>query len=256
MATRTLYLIRHGHYEEWTNKEIELEGHLTEIGRRQASLAAERAAELELDRLIHSPLHRAAETCEFIAEKIPWVPVECDPLLVECVPLIPQKWAEYFADYSQEKVERDRAQADAAFEKYFVPAEGGENVREAIVAHGNLIRYLVCRALLVDPDSWGFFYIDFCSLTRVLIKSDGEMRLVFYNHAGHLPQELIATEEKGGLPDTLLAQAAQYEAQGDVELAYHFVNDALAYFYGLENPRVPEAKAHLERLEQMFSSEN
>ena len=58
------------------------------------------------------------------------------------------------------------------------------------MTHGNLLRYLVCRALDLPPERWTNFEINNCGITEILIEHDGRMQLVSHNDTGHLPSYL------------------------------------------------------------------
>jgi broad specificity phosphatase PhoE len=58
------------------------------------------------------------------------------------------------------------------------------------VAHGNLIRYLVCRAMDVDATAWSALTSLNCGVTRIMVESNGLCSLISYNELGHLPLEL------------------------------------------------------------------
>jgi serine/threonine-protein phosphatase PGAM5 len=59
-----------------------------------------------------------------------------------------------------------------------------------IVAHGNVIRYLVGRAMKLDRFAWWTLGTFHCGVTLIRIKSDGEIILDSYNDVGHLPLSL------------------------------------------------------------------
>lgn len=62
---------------------------------------------------------------------------------------------------------------------------------ELIVAHGNLIRYLICRVLGASPRAWASMRINNCGLSEVVVESDGSLTLASYNDTGHLPPRLV-----------------------------------------------------------------
>ncbi len=82
-----LYYIRHG--QTVMNTQGIYSGHtdtpLTEEGRRQAKLAGQAAKEMEIDLIICSPLSRAVETAQIIAQEIgyPLDKIELNPDLIE-----------------------------------------------------------------------------------------------------------------------------------------------------------------------------
>jgi serine/threonine-protein phosphatase PGAM5 len=53
-----------------------------------------------------------------------------------------------------------------------------------------VIRYLVCRALGVDPQAWLNMSITNCGLTVIQVRANGTTRLVSFNDVGHLSSEL------------------------------------------------------------------
>ena len=65
--------------------------------------------------------------------------------------------------------------------------------RELLVTHGNLIRWLTCRALGA-PDGWVNLTDYHCALTVLLHRPDGTARVLTYNDTGHLPAALRGTE--------------------------------------------------------------
>ena len=247
MATRTIYLVRHGHYEEWKNDDLPLEGHLTGYGIDQARLTARALKSNPITAIYTSNLNRAVETGEIIKDEFPLVSFEEDELLQECVPVIPDEWAEFFKDYPHEKLSVDKARADKAFEKYFQTAVD-DNQQEIIVAHGNLIRYLLCRVLEVDGGSWSGFYSDNCGITKVIILSNGWRRLISYNDTSHLPKRLVGTIPHGGLSDTLLQAAQEAETRGDKELAHNLAQNANSILYSLESEKTFAVEEWLKRL--------
>lgn len=200
MATRNLFFVRHGQYHrlEYTGPEERLtldqinalDGGLTGIGKEQAALTAERFRGRPIAALYCSTLPRAAETADIIAAAFAGIPTECDQTLWECIPSVPAEFAEHFQNISVEDITLGRARAAQVYDHYFRPAHADDR-QELIVAHGNLIRYLVCRALHVTVDAWLSMYTNHCGVTQFLVREDGSVRLVSYNDVGHLPPELV-----------------------------------------------------------------
>ena len=188
MATRTIYLVRHGLHDH------ELEGGLTPVGVEQARLTAQRFRSLPISAIHCSTMPRAAETAEIIAREFPDIPLHRSRGLEECFPCIPPipVYIEYFAQVPVEDIVQDRKQAEEAFVRYFKRARGKDK-HEIVVSHGNLIRYFVCRVLQIRPEAWGSMDMGNCGISKVLIKSDGWMILVSHNDVGHLPHRLITS---------------------------------------------------------------
>jgi broad specificity phosphatase PhoE len=203
MATRTIFLVRHGDYQlaeiMKLDRNLTLEQHyelhtkeggLTPRGKKQAKLTAKRLSSLPIDAIHCSSLRRALETAKMIAKEFPAIDVQKSRLLWECVPSIPKAFAEHehFRYISEKDVELWKRQADEAFERYFKSTRRTDK-HEIIVSHANLIRYLVCRALHVQPDAWFNMCIDNCGISEIRIEPNDRMRLVSYNDVGHLPHQ-------------------------------------------------------------------
>jgi probable phosphoglycerate mutase len=164
-------------------------GTLTALGRRQALRVGKRLAGLPITAIHHSDVVRAVETAEIMAECLPQQLLHRTPLLREVVPPSPRG---LFRDYHLPQSEKGamRAQCERAFQRFFRPARRGKP-QEVLVSHGNLIRYLVRRALEDDARKWYRLVIHQCSITTVLIESraPGPL-LVAYNDTGHLPRSM------------------------------------------------------------------
>lgn len=191
MATRILYLVRHG--QQATPQIYNgLGNHLSELGKRQAELTGDLLALVPVTRIYHSTMRRAAETAQAIAARHPRVPVHASRLLWEGVPYLPTLLAPFFEDVTAEVISKDRARLDRAFERFFRPATT-ETV-DVLVCHGNMIRYLVTRAIHAPPDSLAHMEINNCGVTQVVIEPEfvPERRTVLYglNSVGHIPPEL------------------------------------------------------------------
>lgn len=179
-APRTLYLVRHGHYDAVTGADSKTANALNPLGREQAALIATRLAALpvKFTTVTSSEFTRARETGDIIATRLG---LSCarNGNLNECTPPgVRLKAAEL--DSGAE------AQLEKAWAEFFRPSPTGP-VHEVLACHGNVIRWLVCRALGVDPHQWTNMEIANGSLTIILIRADGSMRLEVYNDVSHVP---------------------------------------------------------------------
>jgi serine/threonine-protein phosphatase PGAM5 len=184
MAPRFLYLIRHGQYDPATTTDHR-GGGLTELGVLQARYTAERLRWLEVRCIHHSSLRRASQTARIIAHSFPEVPLRASRLLWETIPAIPPGYEAYFSDKVPEGGEQ---QAEEAFRHYFKPAR--ESRLELVVAHGNLIRYFICRVLGLPAEAWVRMEMHHCGISQVVILPDGTPYLIAHNDTGHLPYPL------------------------------------------------------------------
>lgn len=185
---RTIYLVRHGNYT--SSKDLAADdGFLNPLGLAQARLVAARLRGLPIvfTSLTASTMPRARQTAEVIHELFPDVPLQTTPLLRECTP---RTWRPN-AIKSDKPADLDAAEAqlNAAFVKYFVPAQGRDE-NDIIVCHGNVIRYLVMKALHVDTQAWLGFSIAHCSLTVVRVSPDGSFKIFAVGDIGHIPPNL------------------------------------------------------------------
>jgi serine/threonine-protein phosphatase PGAM5 len=188
-GTRTLYLIRHGLYDEDDPREEAVGKGLTEDGRTQARMTGARLAALGIpfDTLWTSPFTRARETAAIIAQSLAGLTPRLAPDLAECTPTT---WRnDIMADLEAGEAEACVAQLERAFARFFVPSAAGDR-NELLVCHGNVIRWLWCRALGVDTAAWLGMAIANCSITVIQVKPDGASKLYLFGDASHLPVEL------------------------------------------------------------------
>jgi probable phosphoglycerate mutase len=191
MAKKVLYLIRHGQYDSTTTPPQEPDGGLTEIGKQQAALTAERLRALPVSVIHHSTTQRATETAAIIAARFPQAGLRPSPLLRECIPSVPGAYKAQFAHIPADFIERSQPQAEQAFATYFrATLNGDSDQHEILVSHGNLISHLVCRVLQAPLDAWLNTDIQLCGLGEVVVGSQGRLRLVRHNDTGHLPPHL------------------------------------------------------------------
>lgn len=199
---RTFYLVRHGEYDR-ADPRPETEGKgLQPIGVAQARLlgARLRALGVRFDAFDASPFTRARETAEVLRDELPGSQLRILPELAECTP--PTRREEVVRDEPAEAQEACRARLDALFATRFVPSAGAD-CHELLVAHGNVIRYLVTRALGVDTRAWLEMSVHHASLTVVRVEPDGRFKVIAVGDSGHLPPSL--TTGATGDPERSLA---------------------------------------------------
>ena len=178
MGTRNLVFLRHGQYD------AEPRGELTPLGREQARLTAKYLEAFRFDMIWSSTLPRARETAEIVAAHLGGMRVRHTGLLREGL----YTKVEGYEVPTAERRE-DRARADAAYAK-IVRTSRAERM-ELVVCHGNLIRYLMCRALHIPVTKWLRMTSSHCGLTRVVVRDTGAVRVVSYNETSHLPTKLV-----------------------------------------------------------------
>lgn len=197
MPYRLVYLVRHGAYDPDPNDPVD-GGTLNELGRRQASLLADRLAGIEFDVIHHSDALRAVQTADVLAFQLANVPRESEPLLRECIPTVPdddvltEEQREFFAQLPADARADGPQQAKAALDRF--SSIGSSDSRELIVSHGNLINFFVGDAIGAPPNGWLRTLDYHCGLTVISYKTDAPARLITYNDVGHLPAELRGVE--------------------------------------------------------------
>jgi serine/threonine-protein phosphatase PGAM5 len=178
VASRTLVFLRHGQYD------AESRGQLTALGCEQARLTAKYLEAFRFDLVWSSPLLRARETADIVAGHLGGMRVRRTGLLREG---LYTKVEGYDVPASERR--DDRARADAAYAK-IVRTSRSERT-ELVVCHGNLIRYLICRALHTPIAKWLRMTTSHCGLTRVVVRDTGAVRVMSYNETSHLPMQLV-----------------------------------------------------------------
>jgi serine/threonine-protein phosphatase PGAM5 len=203
-AAKTIVLVRHGHYDA-DPAAGELGPGLTPLGVAQARLAGARLAGLPLafDAFLASPLTRAHETARLIADDL-GLPPEVTPALAECTP--PTWRTADVADETPEAMAACAAKLDQLFAERFRPAAGAER-RELLVCHGNVIRYLVTKALGVETKAWLEMSVGHASLTVVRVEPSGKFKVIAVGDVGHVPPNL-QTGSTGQAPRTLSVPAS------------------------------------------------
>ena len=193
MATRYLYLVRHG-------EALPDESGLSENGRRQALLLGHRLRGHPIAVAYHGPLPRTAQTAQLIAEQLGDVVLKVSEAAGDYVPYLPDRnelppdCADYllrFLDqFTVEDRERGAALARQALEQFTGPATGDEERHELVVTHNFLVGWLVRQAM--DAPEWRWLSLNHGNAALTVIRyAPGQLSSVLvYNDMQHLPAEL------------------------------------------------------------------
>lgn len=179
-GTRTLYLVRHGFYDYDPKADDTVGNALNALGREQAVLVAERLANLgvKATSVTSSEYTRARETGDLIAARLE-LPCGRDGRLNETTPP--------GLGLRPDQIDADATERlNAAWDRFAAP-NATDITHEVLVCHGNVIRWLVCRALGADPQRWTRMEIANCSLTMIQVRPDGTTRVQMFNEVAHLP---------------------------------------------------------------------
>lgn len=192
IGRREILFIRHGQYH--TDSAAM---NLTSLGREQAIATGGRLKKIvdrvqpDQIRIIHSDMCRARETASLIIDilEVPKEKIYETPLLAEGIPTTPDPQVQ---DCKANPQDVDRI--EKAFEKY-VRTPGGKDQNKVrldiIVCHANVIRFLICRALQLNPRAWLRFSLGHCGITQLSLDNEGFVWCPRVGDTGHLPLELI-----------------------------------------------------------------
>ena len=202
-AVHHIVLIRHGQYEQ--GKDDDVDRVLTTTGKKQAVATGKRLRELldgeylsPIDRLYVSTMIRASQTADLI---LPFLPLLDKPGQVQkcsmiregaCYkpepPISRDNWDVGEADFF-----RDGMRIEAGFRAHIkrAPVERQDSYTTVLVCHGNVIRYMVCRALQQDPAGWLRMSVANSSITVLSIYPSGKVSLKTLGDVGFLTTDLI-----------------------------------------------------------------
>lgn len=180
-GTATLILMRHG--ETAWNRERRIMGDLdvplSDEGRAQCEAAASLLASFQVDRIVSSPLVRAAESAGIVAARL-GVPVSHEPLLVEVRfgSWQGKTYAEVAGDPDYHAFASDPvANLTPGGESVTIVQKRGLEGLSAIragetvlfVTHGDIIRTLLCHFLATPLGEYRRIRTDNCGLSAIAI---------------------------------------------------------------------------------------
>lgn len=182
VGQRVLLLLRHGQcMHESEHDEMKA---LTGAGHQQAEDSALYVASLFSSgkvptqrALLHSTSRRARETAAKLPARLPGIEVWNADLLRETDPT------------------SNPLRAEEVFARLFASPQAGAADTLIVVAHNNIILYLLMRAAGVPIEraaqAWALFHLRHASVTRVDIAATGVKQVVSVGAAGHIPHEHV-----------------------------------------------------------------
>lgn len=186
---RNLLLVRHGQYHRSTELSPE---RLTDAGREQARHTGGFLIDYDIDRVVFSTMPRAEETTSILIKEMNFKgPVLNSKTLWEGVPGFPKSLRKKYGYTDEKLLKQHKDRIEKAYEKHFRPSPRGTQT-DLLVCHGNVIRYLTCRALGIPTDKWIDFEINHCGITLIRIrgKKTAEHKVEYFNSIGHMPPAL------------------------------------------------------------------
>lgn len=208
------YLIRHGE-TQW-NREGRYQGAtdiaLSPEGRAQAKLVAKRFRYLPLDAIYVSPLQRARQTADAIAEETGLTPI-VDEHFKEInfgeweghsIPQLTEKYGQAYLDFYENPFEHPfpgegsfakvTERSVAGFEE-LLRRHPGERI--AIVSHGGLLRVLLVAVMGMDLNFYRKTWMTNTSITTVDVMEDGRRILMSLNDKAHLEMAELWNKGEG-----------------------------------------------------------
>ena len=185
MGIRYLYLVRHGQRATSLPDDGPLESGLSADGVEQGRLTAARLAHLPIATIYTSPLRRAAQTADILAERHPSAGRVTLPGLAESTPTLPRDYTADYGELTAAQFASMRREADSACEVLFSPISGPDRY-ELVASHGNLLRYLLFRALDLPLDMWRRIDLMNCSVSLVVVEPS-HVWAAQVGDVGHLP---------------------------------------------------------------------
>jgi serine/threonine-protein phosphatase PGAM5 len=203
-GTRTIYLIRHGQYDEADERDSDVGKELVPLGIAQSRLLAARlkAMPINFNSLTSSTMTRARQTAMIINEDFPELELLQSTLIRECTP--PTRRKDIMAETDSTELSECVNNLEGAFKEFFIPSPDKKDRNDIIVCHGNVIRYFVTKVLKVDTMAWLQMSIGNCSLTIVRISPDGSMKLAAFSDMGHIPPNLQTETGGNNIPKELV----------------------------------------------------
>lgn len=194
MTVRTIYLVRHGQYDQTVPYLGVPGGNLTPLGRDQARYVAETFVNYSINSIHCSTMPRAIETSHIIARKLN-KEVKKSDLLQEGVPSIPSHLKNEFEklmkerpDLTHEKIKHNLERFEKAYATYFYsPSTLEDDTIDILVCHGNIIRFFLCKVLGIHIDNWVKFDVNNGGISCVTIKDNGMMQILHMNESKHIP---------------------------------------------------------------------
>lgn len=186
--SRYIHLVRHG--EQQDAEHGMPDGPLSEKGERQARLIADRLSTIPFTAAWHSPLKRASETAQIIAERLPAIQCQPSSLLFDCVPSgptpdMPKHFESFFGSFSEAEIEAGQAQMSDAVAEFLQPTS--EDRHDLLITHNFVIAWFVRHVL--DAPTWRWLGLNQanCGLTVIKLRTAKPPMLVLHNDLGHLP---------------------------------------------------------------------
>jgi serine/threonine-protein phosphatase PGAM5 len=201
MARTRLYLVRHGeqahgepaHGQREPGQEREHASlGLSPLGRDQADRLGRRLRSVPFANIHYSPLPRAAETAEIVADRLARIPRHACDHVADRTPVpspgrrdeYPRRWHRWLDGVPAAERDEDAAALRVAVEHFGVT--GPEDRHELLITHNFVIGWFVRHVLDAPEWRWIGLNHDNCGITVLQWELGRPPVLVSYNDTGHL----------------------------------------------------------------------
>jgi len=185
MGKRIIYLIRNAQYDRENNLQMPL----TPIGIQQAQYTGQALSNLHIDAIYYSPYTQMYQTTQVVNRQLR-VDIHDNAQLKQYEDEQQQDIATFTREMLMAGNDRQQQQITAIYDSFFHNTQA-DDLRLVLIAHGNIIRDLICYAIGVNPATWQHMLIHNCGISSVAISVDGSVEMLAYNETKHLPQNLL-----------------------------------------------------------------
>jgi len=194
-GVRTILLVRHGLYDRDEKVDDRVGNGLNATGRDQAAAVGRYLGGLpvKMTTLVSSTLTRARETADLMAPALGLTSVR-DSLISECTPISDR--ADWMKMDAPADIVACESNLTAAWERYVKPSPERDTF-DVLVAHGNVIRWLVAKAMGGDTRLWSRLEVGHGSITALTVSADGRVRVVKLSDNAFMPVPLQTYGSRG-----------------------------------------------------------
>jgi serine/threonine-protein phosphatase PGAM5 len=192
LSKRIYYLVQHGQYRP--SKKIPFEGGLTPTGKQQMTQVARLLQTYPIDSISYDDSRQSEETIGLWKPMFNGAVFQYAPRLCQMIPPLPQFPLGNDNGEAKEPLallETEREVLNALFSELFRPNPLRET-HEVVLAHGNAIRYFLCRALNAPLGAITSLKVQAGSVSRVVIEPENNRPRIWVtgiNTTAHLSLE-------------------------------------------------------------------
>jgi broad specificity phosphatase PhoE len=199
-----IYIILHGE-TEFNVGDIRIRGRydvpLSDLGIKNAEEVGKELSSIPLEKIYYSKLSRAKDTAEEIKKHQPNAELIEEPFLIDIsfgdwegktseeafTPEEAEKWHSEPHDFVIPGGETFYQVLDR-LHRLFIRLRSQNEKTVALVTHGVIINLIFVYLTGTHPSHYWNFYVKPCSISRVKLRKDGSVSIVFFNDINHLSE--------------------------------------------------------------------